>query len=245
MYTASFDTIKPKDVINPVNEVEVEGYGFNGVFYCLKFIPMAKEKNGFVLYCDIIHTAEKLTDEQAGKLFKHILRYVNDQNPECDFVTEIAFEPIKQTLKRDLVKYENKRLQNKENALKRWNANASERIQTDAKDAVSVSVSVSDSVRGNNTIPSCEEFIAYAISKEPTADKNELRLKYESWKVNDWCTNVKGKNKKILNWKSTILNTLPYIRKINPNDISDDLQQTANILAKLNYKDTRNYKDAD
>jgi len=204
---------------------------------------MAKEKNGFVLYCDVIHTAEKLTDEQAGKLFKHILRYVNDENPVCDFVTEIAFEPIKQTLKRDLVKYENKRAQNKENALKRWNANASERIQTDAKDAVRVSVS--DSVRDINTIPSCEEFIAYALSKEPTADKNELRLKYESWKVNDWCTNVKGKNKKILNWKSTILNTLPYIRKINPNDISDDLQQTANILAKLNYIDTKDYKNAD
>jgi len=206
---------------------------------------MAKEKNGFVLYCDVIHTAEKLTDEQAGKLFKHILRYVNDQNPECDFVTEIAFEPIKQTLKRDLVKYENKRAQNKENALKRWNANASERIQTDAKDAVRVSVSDIVRVRDINTIPSIEEFIAYALSKEPTADKNELRLKYESWKVNDWCTNVKGKNKKILNWKSTILNTLPYIRKINPNDISDDLQQTANILAKLNYKvDPNKYKDA-
>ena len=204
---------------------------------------MAKEKNGFVLYCDVIHTAEKLTDEQAGKLFKHILRYVNDKNPECDFVTEIAFEPIKQTLKRDLVKYENKRAQNKENALKRWNANASERIQTDAKDAVRVSDSVR--VRDINTIPSCEEFIAYALSKEPTADKNELRLKYESWKVNDWCTNVKGKNKKILNWKSTILNTLPYIRKINPNDISDDLQQTANILAKLNYIDTKDYKNVD
>ena len=105
---------------------------------------------------------------------------------------------------------------------------------------------VNDNVNDNvNVIPSCEEFIAYAISKEPTADKNELRLKYESWKVNDWCTNVKGKNKKILNWKSTILNTLPYIRKINPNELSDDLQQTANILAKLNWKDTRNYKDAD
>lgn len=197
---------------------------------------MAKEKNGFVLYCDIIHTAEKLTDEQAGKLFKHILRYVNDKNPECDFVTEIAFEPIKQTLKRDLVKYENKRLQNKENALKRWNANASERIQTDAKDAVRVRDSVRVRDIDNNTIPSCEDFIAYAISKEPTADSNELRLKYESWIVNDWSTNVKGKNKKISNWKSTILNTLPYIRKINPHELTDEQQQYNNVMAKLNYK---------
>jgi hypothetical protein len=42
---------------------------------------MAKDKNSFLLYCDIIHTVEKLDDVQAGKLFKHLLKYVNDQNP--------------------------------------------------------------------------------------------------------------------------------------------------------------------
>lgn len=97
---------------------------------------MAKEKKGFILYCDIIHTIEKLSDEQAGKLFKHILKYVNDQEPIAeDIITEIAFEPIKQSLKRDLQKYEGIRMKNKENALKRWNATASERMQVDAKNA--------------------------------------------------------------------------------------------------------------
>ena len=33
------------------------------------------------MYVEWIHTVEKLTDEQAGKLMKHLLRYVNDQNP--------------------------------------------------------------------------------------------------------------------------------------------------------------------
>ena len=66
---------------------------------------MATNKKSFLLYCDIIHTIEKLSDEQAGKLLKHILRYVNDQDPIAeDVLTEIAFEPIKQNLKRDLVK---------------------------------------------------------------------------------------------------------------------------------------------
>lgn len=97
---------------------------------------MAKEKKGFILYCDIIHTIEKLSDEQSGKLFKHILKYVNDQEPIAeDIITEIAFEPIKQSLKRDLQKYEGIRLKNKENALKRWNATASERMQVDTKNA--------------------------------------------------------------------------------------------------------------
>jgi len=68
---------------------------------------MAENKKSFILYCDIIHTIEKLNDDDAGKLFKHVLRYVNDMNPTTDhLITEIAFEPIKQQLKRDLVKYE-------------------------------------------------------------------------------------------------------------------------------------------
>ena len=101
---------------------------------------MAENKKSFLLYCDIIHTVEKLTDEQAGKLLKHTLRYVNDLNPTPeDILTEVAFEPIKQSLKRDLLKYEGIRVKNKENADKRWadknNATASDRIPSDTKNA--------------------------------------------------------------------------------------------------------------
>ena len=68
---------------------------------------MAENKKSFLLYTDVHHTVKKLTDEQAGKLFKHILSYVNDENPEInDLIIEIAFEPIKQSLKRDLEKYQ-------------------------------------------------------------------------------------------------------------------------------------------
>lgn len=78
---------------------------------------MAENKKSFILYCDIIHTIEKLSDDDAGKLFKHILRYVNDLNPTTDhLITEIAFEPIKQQLKRDLVKYVNLCERNKINS---------------------------------------------------------------------------------------------------------------------------------
>ena len=69
---------------------------------------MAKNKKSFILYCDIINTVEQLDDKQAGMLFKHVLGYVNDLNPQTeDIVTKIAFEPIKQQFKRDLEKYEN------------------------------------------------------------------------------------------------------------------------------------------
>lgn len=121
--------------------------GFMRLFY-YQLIAMAKEKNSFLLYCDIIHTVEKLDDVQAGKLFKHLLKYVNDQDPTPEnALVEIAFEPIKQSLKRDLIKYESIRERNSENAKKRWNATASDRIPKvpkDTKNADSDSVSDSD-----------------------------------------------------------------------------------------------------
>lgn len=69
---------------------------------------MATGKKSFLLYVDLIHTFENLTDEEAGKLIKLVFQYVNDFNPVVeDKLLKIAFEPIKQALKRDLKKYEN------------------------------------------------------------------------------------------------------------------------------------------
>lgn len=67
---------------------------------------MAENKKSVLLYCDIIHTVKSLTDEEAGRLFKHYLEYINDLNPNSDRFTELLFEPIKQNLKRDLKKWE-------------------------------------------------------------------------------------------------------------------------------------------
>lgn len=70
---------------------------------------MAKDKKGFMAYADWIHTTEKLTDKEAGQLFKHLLRYVNDQAPKPpNRLIDLTFEPWKQQLKRDLKKYETK-----------------------------------------------------------------------------------------------------------------------------------------
>lgn len=67
---------------------------------------MAENKKSVLLYCDIIHTVKELTDQEAGRLFKHYLAYINDLNPTpLDKLTQIVFEPIKQNLKRDLKKW--------------------------------------------------------------------------------------------------------------------------------------------
>ena len=71
---------------------------------------MAADKKSFLLYADISFTLEHLPDELAGKLFKTIVAYVNDENPTIEDLTlKIVFEPIKQQLKRDLRAWEKKR----------------------------------------------------------------------------------------------------------------------------------------
>jgi len=72
-----------------------------------------------------------------------------------------------------------------------------------------------DKKENNNTIPSFQEFLAYALEKKPKINQQDLRLKYESWKESDWSINRNGKLQPISNWKTTLLNTLPYLKEIN------------------------------
>lgn len=68
-------------------------------------------------------------------------------------------------------------------------------------------------LKENNSIPSLDEFIAYAVENMPLVNKEDVKLKYYAWKENDWCVERNGKSVPIKKWKSTLNNTLPYIRK--------------------------------
>lgn len=112
---------------------------------------MAKDKKSFILYVDQKDLWNKLPDEIAGKLIKHIYAYVSDENPESeDLIVNIAFEPIKQQLKRDLKLFEEKRVKRSEagiaGANKRWQtiAKDSKRIKPIAKIADNVNVNDND-----------------------------------------------------------------------------------------------------
>lgn len=68
---------------------------------------MAKDKKSFILYSDIYTIVDDLPREIKGDLFQLIVDYVNDRNPQpTDLLLKTAFNPIKQQLKRDLVKWE-------------------------------------------------------------------------------------------------------------------------------------------
>jgi len=166
-------------------------------FFLLNIFAMAKDKKSFILYSDAIHTVEKLSDTDAGQLLKHLLRYVNDQNPTTDNpLVEIAFEPIKQQLKRDLVKFEDVKVKRSEagkaGATKRWQdiANANKGIQTIAN------IAVNDNVNVN--VISKDIYRSFAHLSISNADIEKLLDKYsinEIDEVLDSIENFKGNKK--------------------------------------------------
>ena len=186
---------------------------------------MAENKKSFLLYSDLIHTIEKMSDEDSGKLFKHILKYVNDKNPTTDnIVIELVFEQIKQQLKRDLVKYESIRERNRINGKKggrpkeqeepkkptglSGNPKKPKKADNDNdndNDNVSGNVSVSDSVnekvkkKKEFSIPTPQEITDYGILRGYKLDGRKL---FDYYNDNDW----KDKNDvKVKNWKQKIL----------------------------------------
>ena len=68
---------------------------------------MAENKKSFILYCDLINVIDHLTTLEKGKLFEHLLDYVNDKNPIMDDRMLLGtWKHIEQSLKRHLKKYE-------------------------------------------------------------------------------------------------------------------------------------------
>lgn len=115
---------------------------------------MAENKKSFILYCDQKGVWDKLNNEQAGKLIKHIIAYVNDENPQTDdFITELAFEPIKQHLKRDLKKWEKQYDQRVEAGKKSAESRKRNSTSVDERSVSSTdNVSVNGSVNVNATV---------------------------------------------------------------------------------------------
>ena len=161
---------------------------------------MSKGKKSFILYLDQQELFNKLPDEIAGKLIKHIFSYVNCENPEAsDLLLDIAFSPIKQSLKRDLNKWENQieqrskagkisaeRRATRANEAQR-KATTVESRSTNPTDSVSVNVSVSDSVNDSEvtkdivtSVPKFNfksELLALGVDKDVLQDWLDVRKK--------------------------------------------------------------------
>ena len=162
---------------------------------------MAEGKNKIVVYRDWITTFDSLKDEEAGKLIKHFFRYVNDKNRTPDKLTQLLFEPLKQTLKRDLKKYLDICDKNRDNVGIRWkdtDTTVYDPIRTDTKHTDNDNDNDIDKDKEKNIIPPPIFLITkYCKERNNGIDANYFYDWYQTrgWKV--------GKDK-MKDWQSAI-----------------------------------------
>ena len=185
---------------------------------------MAENKKGFLLYCDLIHTVQKLNDEQAGKLFKHVLDYVNDLNPVTeDLLTQVCFEPIKQSLKRDLKKWEKQHEQRiaagkKSAQVRKQNSTTVNDRSVSSTDSVSVSVSVKEK----------DIYRSFAHLSMSLTEFNKLEVEYTKQQIDGVIDSIQNfaNNKK---YKSLYLTAKNWLKKL-PKEEEDKLTTKAKRL---------------
>lgn len=193
---------------------------------------MAKDKKSFTAYCDWIETFNSLPDEKAGQLIKHLLAYVNDEDPKTDdILINAVFAQIKATLKRDLKKWELKREKNRENARKRWdkkNANECERIKSDANNAVSVSDSVRDSV----IVSSKDDVVLNNTNNKKSFDPDGI-LNVEEIKK-EYLSNSKVLES-LVNEPKNKLNSIDELKNFLNQFCSDLIQEGRNVTSRKDF----------
>lgn len=182
---------------------------------------MAENKKSFVLYSDSKGLIDQLPDDLAGRLFKHIFAYVNDENPISEeLILNIAFEPIKTQLKRDLVKWSNQTEQRRQAGLKsaeirKRNATETNERSISSTDNVNVNVSVNDNVNDNVNVILLEKETKSIFSFE----RELIKYGFDKNLVIDWLK--VRKTKKATNTQTAFKNFILEIelRECNINEI--------------------------
>jgi len=179
-------------------------------------------KNSFLLYDDMADPISGLSDEQAGRLIKHIFAYRNNTNGvgKLDSGAEMALTFIKGTLERNEVTYKEKCEVNRSNAIKRWSkekgVDATEyerlrKMRTYAMDADSDSDSDSDSERElkskavdipyEKVIRMLNQIAGTQYKFHTATTRNFIKARWnEGWQFEDFEKVVKVKTKE---WKGT------------------------------------------
>jgi hypothetical protein len=165
-------------------------------------------KKSFVLYTDQREVFDELSDEDAGKLIKHIFSYVNDEDPITeDKLLKVAFLPIKTQLKRDLKMWDEKKEQRAEAGKKGGLAKSSNAKQSLAKpsnatnDVANLAVNVNGNVNVNDikkeTLISLDE-VEVEMSKEKPMHRPFFSRMQEIYNLDEKKINEAFKNWKIL-----------------------------------------------
>ena len=174
---------------------------------------MAENKKSFVLYSDSQGLVNQLPDDVAGRLLKHIYAYVNDENPiSNELLLNVAFEPIKMQLKRDLIKWETQIEQRRNAGLR--SAEIRKRNATSVNErSISSTDNVNDNVNDNVSVNVNDNVIKKVVVNKFTAptilevqtyfnengfSKELAKRAFDYYDVGNW---KDSKGNQVKNWK--------------------------------------------
>lgn len=177
------------------------------------------QNKSFILHNDSLEILDKLSDEQAGKLFKAIKFYQkHKQLPQLDFTLDLVFTPFLNQFKRDEEKYQNIVERNKINGSKggrpknpvgyletQQNPTKPKKAYSDSKNK-NDSKNDSDNKNKNNNNqfipPTLQQVKDYCLEKGYVLDCQKFIDYYtaSNWKDKD--------NKQVKNWKQKVITWL-------------------------------------
>ena len=193
-YTARQD----EKIINLLIDLGYEGYG---IFWAV--IELLYQNDGyFINKCDRIAFAIQAESDIVKKVVsKYDLFKFNDQYIYSDSILDRLDQRNEKSDKA------------RESALKRWSKHkrdANALRSGSGRNAIKESKVKESKVKESKAnIPTFVEFKNYALKNKKDVNLEFLELKYKSWVANNW---KDGHNKKITNWKSKLLNTLPHLK---------------------------------
>lgn len=146
---------------------------------------MAQGKKTFIFYSDWINMVREMPNEDAGALLKHVLSYVNDEEPNTDnLLVKMAFGHMKPMLKQDLDKWEKIREKRREAGKKGGQANAKQN-EANAKQVQAVNVNVNDILLKKETKDILDfvkllSFINQKTGRKFKTINKDIKRKYEA-----------------------------------------------------------------
>lgn len=196
-------------------------------------------KESFVIYKAFYSPISELSDEDLGRLFRWLFQYqINGNEPTNTDRVYMAFQFFKNQFRLDDEKYQKVVNRNKNNGLKggrkKTQSNPNNPVgfkepkqadKDNEKDILS---------KDNNKIPTIETFLAYSKTIEiykPELDY-AIKSKYEAWKDNGW---KDGNGKEIKNWKTTLRNTMPYLKPIEQPKEETDREYKIRMLRERGF----------
>lgn len=159
---------------------------------------MAKDAIGIKSYTTYIKTLNDLVD---WGFIKMIERSKNQYSSNIIALTDFT-EALDKALDKAMSKHVVKQVEST--------------CESTCESIVSINKHINKETKNNKHIfPEFSEFLSYAVEKEPLICEVGLKRKYDAWCVNGW---KDGNDKKITNWKTKLLNTIPYIDKKQNNN---------------------------